>query len=449
MAAPDVGVREATRAMKMGALGVQIYTNVAGKPLDNPEFEPFWKAMNETGTPIWLHPSRTASFPDYQSESKSKYEIWWTLGWSYETAAAMSRLVFSGIMDKYPKLKIITHHMGGIVPMLEGRIGPGWDQIGARTSDEDYQKLKKSLKKRPLDYFKESFYCDSAVFGGKPATECGLAFYPNDRIVFASDCPFDPEKGTYYIRETLKIFDGLDLSKTKYKAIMHGNLESDHRPQAGEVVSRLSRHASRPAALPRPFRFGAVPSENLLRTLRNFKAVAGRICTAHSALLRSASEAAALPCLSIAEYGHRRIRNGVAVTDPLAGLGCSVDLERVAPLQVTIAWPSLRPVGHFADVAPECLVGIEELAMNVVGWRPESGRYASLGAGLETVAVTQQSIQLRLPWNASAQPSCPDGSTLTRHQPSERRSRTRSAVPFGIVMIREPCVEVGWVRSAR
>ena len=62
-------------------------------------------------------------------------------------------------------------------------------------------------------------------FGSKPATECGLAFYPNDRIVFASDCPFDPEKGTYYIRETLKIFDNLDLSKAKYKAIMHGNLE--------------------------------------------------------------------------------------------------------------------------------------------------------------------------------------------------------------------------------
>jgi aminocarboxymuconate-semialdehyde decarboxylase len=116
--------------------------------------------------------------------------------------------------------------MGGIVPMLEGRIGPGWDQIGARTSDEDYQKLKKSLKKpRPLNYFKESFYCDTAVFGGKPATECGLAFYPTEKLVFASDCPFDPEKGTYYIRETLKIFDSLDLSKAKYKAIMHGNLE--------------------------------------------------------------------------------------------------------------------------------------------------------------------------------------------------------------------------------
>jgi aminocarboxymuconate-semialdehyde decarboxylase len=56
MFAPDVGVREAARAMKMGALGVQIYTNVAGKPLDHPDFTPFWKAMNKTETPIWLHP---------------------------------------------------------------------------------------------------------------------------------------------------------------------------------------------------------------------------------------------------------------------------------------------------------------------------------------------------------------------------------------------------------
>ena len=43
-------------------------------------------------------------------------------------------------MDKYPNLKIITHHFGGIVPMLEGRIGPGWDQLGARTSDEDLRR---------------------------------------------------------------------------------------------------------------------------------------------------------------------------------------------------------------------------------------------------------------------------------------------------------------------
>jgi len=133
---PDAGVAEAERAInQLGALGVQIYTNVAGKPLDRPQYLPFWKKMNELGKPVWMHPARGASMPDYLDEKKSLYEIWWTFGWSYETATAMARLVFSKIMDNHPNLKIITHHFGGIVPMLEGRIGPGWDVLGSRTTD--------------------------------------------------------------------------------------------------------------------------------------------------------------------------------------------------------------------------------------------------------------------------------------------------------------------------
>jgi aminocarboxymuconate-semialdehyde decarboxylase len=222
----DAGVREAERAIKNGALGVQIYTNVNGKPLDEPEFEPFFAAMEKLNKPIWLHPARNASFADYASEKKSKYEIWWTFGWSYETAAAMARLVFSKIMDKYPKLKIITHHFGGIVPMVEGRIGPGWDQLGSRTSDEDLTVLLKSLKKRPLDYFKHVFYADTATFSGEPAMHAGLAFYDLDKIVFASDCPFDPEKGTMYTRETIRILEGIDMPKADKEKIWHGNLEA-------------------------------------------------------------------------------------------------------------------------------------------------------------------------------------------------------------------------------
>jgi aminocarboxymuconate-semialdehyde decarboxylase len=226
MTAPDAGAREITRAIKNGALGVQINTNVGGMPLDHPSFEPLFETMNNLGKPIWMHPARAANFSDYLSEKKSKYEIWWTLGWSYETTAAMSRLVFSGIMDKYPKLKIITHHFGGIAPMLEGRIGPGWDQLGARTSDEDLSLVLKRLKKRPLDYFKHDFYADTAVFGGVPATHAGLAFYDLDKIVFASDCPFDPEKGTMYTRETLRILEGIDMPKADKEKIWHGNLEA-------------------------------------------------------------------------------------------------------------------------------------------------------------------------------------------------------------------------------
>jgi uncharacterized protein len=226
LAAPDAGVAEAERAIRdLGALGVQIYTNVNGKPLDRPEFEPFFAAMERLGKPVWMHPARGASHPDYLDEERSLYEIWWTFGWSYETATAMARLVFSKTIEKYPNLKIIVHHFGGIVPMLEGRIGPGWDQLGARTSDEDYVSLRKSLKKRPLDYFKNDFYADTAVFGSEAATLCGMAFYPLDHLVFASDCPFDPEKGPGYIRETIRILDALNLSKAQRNKIYHKNLE--------------------------------------------------------------------------------------------------------------------------------------------------------------------------------------------------------------------------------
>jgi aminocarboxymuconate-semialdehyde decarboxylase len=226
LSAPDAGVAEAERALnELGAVGVQIYTNVAGKPLDRPEFEPFFAAMNRIGKPVWIHPERGADHPDYRDEKKSLYEIWWTFGWPYETSVAMSRLVFSKTLDKYPDLKIIVHHLGAMVPYHEGRVGPGWDQLGKRTSDEDYFALLKSLRKRPLDYFKQDFNADSAVFGSRAATVCGLDFFGADKVVFASDCPFDPEGGTQYIRETIKIIDGLDISEADRDKIYFRNIE--------------------------------------------------------------------------------------------------------------------------------------------------------------------------------------------------------------------------------
>jgi uncharacterized protein len=227
LAGKNAGADEAERAIKAGALGVQIYTNVAGKPVDLPEYEPFWAKMNELGKPVWIHPARGAETPDYPlAEKKSKYEIWWGLGWSYETACTMSRLVWSRTIDKYPRLKLLVHHFGGIVPMLEGRLGPGWDVMGSRTSDEDYVALRKSLKKRPLDYFKQDFYADTAVFTARAATICGLDFYPLEKVVFASDCPFDPEGGTMYIRETMKILDSLPMSKADKDKIYFQNFEA-------------------------------------------------------------------------------------------------------------------------------------------------------------------------------------------------------------------------------
>ncbi len=214
---------ETKRAIKdLGAVGVQIFTNVLGRPLTKPETMPLFDVMAEMDRPIWMHPARGADFPDYKGESKSHYEIWFVFGWPYETSVAMAHLVFSGLFDHHPDLKIITHHMGGMIPYFEGRVGPGWDQLGTRTSDEDYTLLLKKLKRRPLDYFR-LFYADTALFGAREATVCGLKFFGPERVLFASDSPFDPEKGSAYIRSTSEIIDSLDIKPAERQAIYEGN----------------------------------------------------------------------------------------------------------------------------------------------------------------------------------------------------------------------------------
>ena len=222
---PDAAVDEARRNIEeLGALGMQIFTNVSGKPLDLPEFEPFFAYMAESGKPVWLHPARGANFPDYLSERQSEYEIWWTFGWPYETSAAMARLVFSGHFDRHPGLRIITHHAGGMVPFFEGRVGPGWDQMGARTSDRDLAAVRKNLTRPHLDYFKE-FYADTASFGSRRAIEHAVEFFGEDRVLFASDAPFDPEGGPMYIRETIRVIDAMDISGETRAKLYHGNAE--------------------------------------------------------------------------------------------------------------------------------------------------------------------------------------------------------------------------------
>jgi predicted TIM-barrel fold metal-dependent hydrolase len=216
-------LHEAKRAInELGAVGVQIYTNVLGRPLTAPETMPLFDLMAELDRPIWMHPSRGADFADYKGEKKSHYEIWWTFGWPYETSVAMAHLVFSGLFDKHPNLKIITHHMGGMIPYFEGRVGPGWDQLGSRTSDEDYTLLLKKLEKRPLDYFR-MFYADTAMFGAREATACGLKFFGVEHTLFSSDSPFDPEKGSAFIRWTIDIIDNLDITAEERHAIYEGN----------------------------------------------------------------------------------------------------------------------------------------------------------------------------------------------------------------------------------
>ena len=235
-------MKELERAIgQLGARGVQVFTNVNGRPLDEPEFFPIFERMSKKhDLPIWVHPTRTAKFADYASEEKSKYEIWWLFGWPYETSAFMARLVFSGMLEKLPKLKIITHHLGAMAPYFVNRIGYGMDQFGSRTSDEDYAGLLKRMKKRPLEYFK-MFYGDTSVNGATSAIRCGLDFYGAGHVLFGTDCPFDPEGGPLFIRETLKALDGMKLKPNDRRRIYFGNALNMLRLKLPKATARAAK----------------------------------------------------------------------------------------------------------------------------------------------------------------------------------------------------------------
>ncbi|MFI6390804.1 amidohydrolase family protein [Nonomuraea sp. NPDC050540] len=221
---PDAAMAELAYAIDdLGARGVQVFTNVSGRPLDDPAFRPVFDEMARRDLPIWMHPARGAAFADYATEDASRYEIWWALGWPYETSVAMSRLVFSGLFERHPDLKIITHHMGAMIPYLEGRIGLGWsDQLGSRTEGE---MLDETLPKGLLEYFRR-FYADTALSGSAIGMRCGLEFFGPEHVLFATDCPFDPEGGPMYIRETIKAIGSLGLSPQARDRIYHLNIRS-------------------------------------------------------------------------------------------------------------------------------------------------------------------------------------------------------------------------------
>jgi predicted TIM-barrel fold metal-dependent hydrolase len=217
-------LEEMDRAIgKLGARGVQICTSVNGRPLDEPEYFPvFERVTKHHDLPIFMHPARPATRADYVNEQKSKYEIWQVLGWPFETSVAMSRMVFSGMFEKLPEMRLITHHCGAMIPFFAGRAETLWAQLGARSADENYGELLKLMKKKPIEYFR-MFYADTVLGGSASALRCGLDFFGVDKIVFASDCPFDPEEGPMFIREGIRSIEDLKLSEEDKRKIYFGN----------------------------------------------------------------------------------------------------------------------------------------------------------------------------------------------------------------------------------
>jgi len=215
----DAALKEAERTIKgLGFKGVQVYTPTNDKPLDVKELMPLYEKMALYDLPIWIHPSRGRTTPDYRTEDHSKYWIFSMFGWPYETTAAMTRLVFSGVLQKYPNLKFITHHCGGMIPFFVERIIGGQDYAEVCLK----AKFKQGLTKPPIEYFR-MFYADTAIYGHTPGLMCGYSFFGPKHLLFGTDMPYDSEDGNRYTRDTIASIERMEIPNSEKTMIFEGN----------------------------------------------------------------------------------------------------------------------------------------------------------------------------------------------------------------------------------
>ncbi|OGO31854.1 MAG: hypothetical protein A2Z29_04500 [Chloroflexi bacterium RBG_16_56_11] len=217
----DAALRETDRAIKdLKFKGVYLHTPVDEKPLDSPEFLPLYEKMCQYDLPIVIHPMRKVDHPDYLTEKTSKYNMFSLFGWPYDTTSAMARLVFSGIMEKFPTLKVVTHHLGGMVPFYAERIRQ-FTQMFSLNREAESSGLW--LKKDIVDYFR-MFYADTAIYGNPTALACGHAFFGPDHILFGIDFPLgDIEHGDRNYRQTINAIEEMDITAEDRKKIYEDN----------------------------------------------------------------------------------------------------------------------------------------------------------------------------------------------------------------------------------
>jgi uncharacterized protein len=222
---PDAAVVELDRAVgSLGALGAQIFTNMNGHALDEPRFDPLFAKLSALDRPIWVHGARSFIYPEFVGDEESKYGLWLGLGWPYEMAMFMARLVLSGVLDRYPSLRFLTHHGGGMIPAFAQRVGA--NPVGFQGPEhapelEAFNRLQNS----PVEYFQHNFFADTTVGAVARTIQTSIDFFGPEHVLFATDWPFGPATDTHEanIGPTLRALEELGLSPRDLALVLGEN----------------------------------------------------------------------------------------------------------------------------------------------------------------------------------------------------------------------------------
>ena len=175
---PALAVEQLEEGMKkLGLRGAGIGGHVNGDELSSPQFDPFWAKAQELGAVIFIHPQ---GIPELQQRLQGNGFLGNVIGNPLETTIALSHLIFEGVLDRFPDLKICSAHGGGYLPSYSARSDHGCTTFPNNCT--------KALKKHPTEYLRQ-LYFDSLVFTPEGLrhliAECGVG-----QIVMGTDYPY-------------------------------------------------------------------------------------------------------------------------------------------------------------------------------------------------------------------------------------------------------------------
>ena len=172
---PDLALPELERATATGAIGVMVLANIDGRPLTDAAFEPVWRAIDTKGLPVLVHPTAP---PGVAAMDMQRFQLTASIGFTFDTSLAVSRMIYDGFFDRYRDLRIIAAHGGGALPYLISRMDQCFDNIPA---------CREKISARPSEYMLR-IYADAVVFAPGVLELC-VASFGADNVLYGSDYP--------------------------------------------------------------------------------------------------------------------------------------------------------------------------------------------------------------------------------------------------------------------
>ena len=202
---PAASVTEFVRATdELGLPGAMLFSNVNGTGLDHQQFWPLYEAANDRGAILMIHPTYPVGV-----EAMRDYWLMPLNGFLFDTTLAAAKLVFSGVVKRYPKIQWVLGHLGGTSPYLAERLDRGY---------RAFKECRAHIDELPTAYLKRHFYYDTVNFAAGPL-KLAIEFAGADRILAASDYPHMIGS----IKLMLESIRGLPVSDTDKTGILGGN----------------------------------------------------------------------------------------------------------------------------------------------------------------------------------------------------------------------------------